>query len=168
MSAPLVDRAMKRSAVISGCGTYRYSLTREWKRDDNTSRFLGCVFVMLNPSTADAKVDDPTIRRCIAFANREGYDRLTVVNLCAYRATNPKDLPTDARVAEGPENYRHVRDAVLNAGLVVCAWGANARPDRLRPELYREGSVWCLGKTKDGHPRHPLYVRADQPLERFP
>lgn len=161
---------MKRSAVISDCGTYRYTLTREWERDDKTSRFLGCVFVMLNPSTADAEVDDPTIRRCIGFANREGYNHLTVVNLFAFRATNPKDLPADMRVAEGPENYRHVHAAVERAGLVICAWGAGMpgnQRHRLHPEMYREGPVWCLGKTKGGHPRHPLYVRADQPLERF-
>ena len=78
---------MKKGATISECGLYRYSLTRVW--DDVLPM---CIFVMLNPSTADADIDDPTIRRCINFAKREGCGSLMVVNLFAYRATSPADM----------------------------------------------------------------------------
>lgn len=152
------------------------------------------VFVMLNPSTADEKEDDPTIRRCLGFMRREGLDRLVVANLFTRRATNPHHLiHSDDPV--GPEAndaldraIQSVEDpAVLKAhfpdahpGTLVCAWGAfNGAPDwflELRrmqvarvvdtaEKLHRP--LWCLGTTKDGSPRHPLYVAADAPLVRY-
>lgn len=156
-----------KHALLSDDGLYRYALWRVW----GTRRTLR--FVMLNPSTADATVDDPTIRRCIGFARREGYDSLTVLNLYAYRATDPKALLTCSD-AVGPYNDLHLCGHLAEASMagepVVAAWGANAQPDRVRDVLaLTEHKVdWrCLGTTKDGHPRHPLYVRGDQPLVPF-
>lgn len=164
---PLDDVAEPRgSASLSDDGHYRYSLTRRWAPGPATA-----VFVMLNPSTADADRDDPTIRRCAGFARREGASGLSVVNLYAFRATSPADLWAVPDPV-GPEN-----DAVLAATLrkaadhgwpVIAAWGAHARPDRVG--RVADLSAVCgsrllaLGVTRDGSPRHPLYLRKDSPL----
>lgn len=153
------------SAVISECGAYRYRLTR----GPFDSRTL--CFVMLNPSTADAETDDPTIRRCIAFAAREGCPSITVVNAYALRATDPRELRRH-RDPVGPENHIHL-DGIAHAyDRIVVAWGARIDDQREREveAILRRGGarLLCLGKTKDGYPRHPLYVRGDQPLEDWP
>lgn len=152
------------STVISACGRYRYRL----HRGEGPRRLA---FVMLNPSTADAFTDDPTIRRCSAFALREGYRGIDVMNLFAWRAADPSEL---ARAEDpiGPDNtiwldqlagdHRH--------GWIVCAWGAAKGIDsQIRacvPLLRAHGArLVCLGTTKDGAPRHPLYVRGDTAIE---
>jgi len=160
---------MKRGAVLSVDGTYRYQLTRRWGDDE-----ASVTWVMLNPSTADAEVDDPTIRRCVGFSRAWGFDALTVVNLFAYRATDPKALSL-ADEPVGAANYRHVRAAIEDSNGVVCAWGANAR--KVRQFLYTpdvrdlaarlDRPVFCLGTTKAGDPKHPLYIRADTPLTTY-
>lgn len=146
------------SAVISACGQYRYMLTR------GTGRRL--VIIMLNPSTADAKLDDPTIRRCMAFAALFGYDGIVVLNLYAFRATKPADLWTQSDPI-GLENDAHL-EMLTSGDDVLCAWGVNARPERVAyvVKLIQAagGRLKCLGTTKHGAPRHPLYVRGDQPL----
>src|SRR5690348_16099160 len=109
---------MKRDAVISDCGRYRYSLSR-WGWDERSGR---CVFIMLNPSTADASVDDPTIRRCINFAQGWGYGMLEVVNLFAWRATFPKELAL-APDPVGPHNGEYLTRAITIGDITVCAWG---------------------------------------------
>lgn len=153
-------------AVFSGCGSYRYLLSRPPAK----SRFgvtMPLVFCMLNPSTADASNDDPTIRRCRAFAEREGRNGIVVVNLYALRSTDPQGLWAHADPV-GPKNDAWLGGAALETGRVVCAWGANARPERVRRavEIFRSAgaTLWCLGTTKGGHPRHPLYVRGDSAL----
>lgn len=157
-------------AEISACKTFRYRLQRRWGPITEGKAWLR--FVMLNPSTADASQDDPTIRRCIGFAKREGYGAVAVLNLYAYRATSPQALLT-CKDAVGPENdvwlWDSLRAAVFWHEPVVAAWGTNAQPDRVREVLSIVPNVdWrCLGTTKDGHPRHPLYVRGDQPLVSF-
>lgn len=138
-------------------GVYRYHLWREW------APTLGrCCFVMLNPSTADGSSDDATIRRCIRFATDWGYGRLDVVNLYALRATDPREL-WHADDPVGPRNYLALGGRSLEATLVVLAWGVNARASRVAAAL-RELSpirdLHVLGLTKEGAPRHPLYVRA--------
>lgn len=152
------------SAVISPCGTYRYLLSRpsEVLHPDRSD----ALFIMLNPSTADETSDDPTIRRCRGFARSWGCAGLTVANLYALRATDPAALwEHDDPV--GPENDVHLATLAREYGDVVCAWGANARHDRVTQVvsiLTSSGArLWCLGMTKAGAPRHPLYVRADQP-----
>lgn len=156
---------MIRAATISPCGRYRYSLARSWANEMIRTVPGGRVcWIMLNPSTADDKVDDPTIRKCIGFSKNWGYDSLEVVNLLAWRATHPRELRGEQDFV-GPENAKAVTDAVARASLVVCAWGA---ADIVRAQglgthaavhLHRSGvALHHLGLTKHGEPRHPLYV----------
>jgi hypothetical protein len=158
------DLFQNGSAVLSPCGKYRYRLDRKWG-DGPT-----CGFIMLNPSTADAEVDDPTIRRCIGFAKREGCGRLIVVNLYAYRSTQPAALAIVPDPHGGPEADAARHQAITEVdGPLVAAWGAwNAIASPAAAIAIRYGDrLLCLGRTKEGHPRHPLYVKGDAPLVRF-
>lgn len=156
------------TAVVSGDGRYRYRLSRTWGTE------VPMVFIMLNPSTADAEQDDPTIRRCIGFAKREGCEGIVVVNLFAYRAANPKSLwqqPFTERV--GPDNDDHIawafRHASIHGSPIVAAWGSHPQASTQAVRIAQRGvRLQCLGRTKDGDPRHPLYVRADAPFEWWP
>lgn len=153
---------MTASAWIEG--PYRYSLLRAWGEGPR------CVFVMLNPSTADAERDDPTIRRCLGFARRLGCGSLVVVNLYAWRATDPAELRR-APDPFGPHNFAAVAQAASAAKYVIAAWGVNAQPEPAqyaRRLLNEYGKVYALGFTKAGHPRHPLYVSAAAPLVEWP
>jgi hypothetical protein len=154
-------------AVFSADEAYRYLLIRRWAVGGTTATFL-----MLNPSTATATADDPTIRRCIGYARREGCNALTVVNLFALRATNPAHLlPHPDPVGE--RNDEFIVKHCLPGRLVVAAWGYQRRvgPPRalhVRRLLADSGvDLQCLGKTLTGEPRHPLFVRADAPLIRY-
>lgn len=143
--------AVHRSADISSCGRYRYSLGRRWAVGPTVA------FVMLNPSTADAYQDDATLRRITAFAKAWGYGALIVGNLYAYRATNPADLWKTADPV-GPDNNQHLIRIVKHCDRVIAAWGAHARPDRIAEVLALLGmnGLEALALTKDGQPRHPL------------
>ena len=151
------------TAFISADGSYRYALTR------HVAPLTGegtCTFVMLNPSTADASTDDPTIRRCISFAKRDGFGGMRVANLYAFRAAQPRDM------FRAIDPIGALNDHYLNfsaASTVIAAWGTHARPNRVRDvmRLLHDRTVLCLGTTKDASPRHPLYVRADQPFIPF-
>jgi hypothetical protein len=156
------------SAIISNCGQYRYQLTRS--ADTETARFFAtrgpALFIMLNPSTADASLDDPTIRRCRGFAKTWDCDGIVVANLYALRATNPTALWTHADPV-GPDNDTHLALLIRDHETIVCAWGANAKPERVAQVskmFHRQSRPMCLGVTKHGTPRHPLYIRGDQPL----
>lgn len=150
------------SAHISSCGKYRYLLSRPSTINNPTAR--QAVFCMLNPSTADANVDDPTIRRLRGYAREWDCSGIKVVNLNALRATYPRKL-WEADDPVGPENDEYLFHAAAESRDVICAWGKNARPDRVRRvlELFREAraKTWCLALSKDGTPKHPLYLRAD-------
>ncbi len=150
-------------ADISPCGKYRYLLEREWS-DFSVDQGGSAMFVMLNPSTADGDVDDPTIRRCVGFAKSWGYGWLSVVNLFAYRATDPKELFKAGDAVHGPRNQEVIERAATHAGIIVCAWGAHKSADwqaeTVRGWLHGE-TLYALGFTKSGHPRHPLYLPAD-------
>lgn len=154
---------MNRTARISSCSRYRYELTRTWGGG------LVLSFVMLNPSTADANIDDATIRRCLAFAKRDSYGGIRVVNLFAYRATEPSVM-AQAADPVGPENDAHLLDLFMtDRPAVVAAWGAggglHSRDFVVRRLAHMMGvDLLCLGTTQNGSPRHPLYVRGDQPL----
>lgn len=153
-------RPVERWASLSEDGVYRYDLGRRW--GDGGHRLL---WVMLNPSTADAHLDDPTIRRCTGFAKGWDYDEMVVVNLCAFRATDPAELGR-AGDAFGPENSRFIDLHTADAEAVVAAWGAHPWASQVADStLAGHRPLYCLGRTKAGHPRHPLYVRADQSLE---
>lgn len=154
---------MMQGAKISDCGQYRYALTRYW----GDGPMAG--FIMLNPSTADATLDDPTIRRCIGFAKREGCGSLVVVNLYALRSTNPSALRGHLHPI-GPEWRKHFDEAIAHVdGPLIAAWGADpsvaAQRFTVQQVLRKAGrAAVCLGKNKDGSPKHPLYVRGDAPL----
>lgn len=154
------------SANISDDGLYRYSLTRHVLTGDarDHATEIGketCTFVMLNPSTADAEQDDPTIRRCIGFARDWGYARLKVVNLYAYRATNPRDLWL-ADDPVGPENDHALALAFGMSDCLTAAWGAHAKPERVAAVMaIPMAPRYALGLTKNGSPHHPLYAPAN-------
>jgi hypothetical protein len=148
---------MKKGAVIDKTGLYRYSLWREWDIDKSK-----IVFIMLNPSKADASIDDPTLRRCISFAKFWDYGSLIVVNLFAFRTASPLELK---KVGDpvGKQNDRYLKKAIKSADRVVVAWGNNGKlmqRDRFVLELLSKHNIQpnCLGITKAGYPRHPLYV----------
>lgn len=153
------DLNASRSAIISPCGRYRYTLTRR------VGQAGGVVnFVMLNPSTADAEDDDATIRRCIGFARSWGYGDMVVTNLFAWRSTDPKGL-LSAIDPIGPENDYHLANEARLADLIVCAWGT---PGKLKGRaavvldmLGRIDMPHCLARTKQGQPGHPLYLAGD-------
>lgn len=153
---------MHKTAVISPCGQYRYQLERRWGSGPTV------MWIMLNPSTADAYIDDRTIKRCIAFSQREGFAGMLVGNLWAYRATDPYAL-WDVDDARGPDNAEHLKQMGLRAQRVICAWGTHGTGHQFKalgiPTI--AGGAFCLGRTKDGSPRHPLYLRADTALEPF-
>lgn len=152
---PLFGVELQKSAVLSPCGTYRYELTRRW-----SSRSL-VGWVMLNPSTADADVDDRTVRRCIGFAKGWGFGGIIIRNLFALRATDPSELDRHADPI-GPENDAYL-SRCADEEMTVVAWGARGG-DRGRAVLdLLEGQgvrPYQLAVTDDGQPRHPLYLRA--------
>lgn len=116
------------------------------------------MFIGLNPSVADEVQDDPTIRRCAAFAKAWGYGALCMSNLFAFRATDPADMIA-ADDPVGPDNDRYLTDLASNAGVVVAAWGTNGT-HRSRDLAVRAmiPNLHYLHKTKAGHPGHPLYL----------
>ena len=166
------DLESERGAVIDGTGMYRYVLWRKW--GEGRRRVAFC---MLNPSTADGTEDDPTIRRCIGFAKREGFDALDVVNLYAYRATKPREL-FYGRIGDvgmqGPQNKLWILDVFASVELVIAAWGASrdsvplhSRPPMMNIRMMARDyglPTKCFGTTKSGAPKHPLYVAGDTPL----
>lgn len=149
-----------QGATFDVARVYRYRLWRTW--DATLPR---CVFIGLNPSTADEQVLDPTLRRCVDFARRWGCGRLDMLNLFALRSTDPEGLRTVTDPV-GPENDRHLLEATREAEVVVAAWGAHEMALQRAKQVRRLlGAVpfECLGLTKSGQPRHPLYVRAETP-----
>lgn len=145
------------SAWLSPCAHYRYSLRRVWDESLPAVAFCG-----LNPSTADASLDDATIRKEVAFARRWGYGTLIKVNAYAWRATEPKELRLVEKPIGGADNETALVNAVEDAALFVCAWGTHIEPTRevellsllhgLRAQLH------VLHLTKAGLPGHPLYL----------
>lgn len=154
MTASLFDT--EPTAVLSPCRTWRYALRRRWGIGGRP-----VLFVMLNPSTADEAEDDPTIRRCLDFARRWAAPALTVANVYAYRSTDPKALKR-AEDPIGPENDQWLLQLAGEASTIVCAWGAHAPSERVADvlELLRDFPLYCLGRTRSGAPKHPLYVPA--------
>jgi len=155
------------SATFSPCGAYRYRLERHGLAGSGA-----VAWIMVNPSTADAKNDDPTIKRVISFTEREGAGWAIVGNKFAYRATDIRDLRT-AKDPRGPDNDAHLEQIMRDAPVVIAAWGPLAKlPDHLRRRwrtvadmAERLGvQLMCLGTAQDGQPRHPLMLRADTPL----
>lgn len=155
----------ERGAVFSTCRRYRYRLWRRISGDPGTVAFIG-----LNPSTADEREDDPTIRRCIGFARAWGYGRLEMLNLFAFRATKPKVMMAEPWPVSPAHAASANDDAILRIGrradLVIAAWGVPGRY-RGRALVVRRAlqdahiALHYLRLTKDGHPGHPLYLLGD-------
>ena len=127
---------------------------------------------MLNPSKADATKDDATIRSCVRLLDILGYGTLIVANLMAWRATNPKDLPLRPADAIGAGNANYIEAAVCHSDIVICAWGAHPYAARFAPAVLNiielsNKRPYCFGKTKDGAPKHPLYIKSGTPLEIY-
>lgn len=153
---------MRGSAVFSKCGRYRYALRRIWTVDLPAVMFIG-----LNPSTATAATDDPTLRRCIRFAQAWGFGSLVMTNLFAMRSTDPAAL---SRAVDpiGPRNNWWLAFHRGRADAVVAAWGAHGTLHSRGEEVIRRfRDLHCLGLTRNGQPRHPLYLPGDLELVRF-
>lgn len=150
------DLFKKSGAALSDCGTYRYRLWRIW---DETLQNV--MFMLHNPSTADASVDDPTVRRCIRFARDWGYGGIFIGNISPYRATNPDELKgKDLKVLIPDENLGHTIEMAQYCHLHVLAHGVLATKE-LNLFLLPLVRWHCLGKTQDGYPKHPLYLKSD-------
>lgn len=158
------------TARFSPCGLYRYTLTRELGGGRTV------VFCGLNPSTADANVNDHTVRKDIGFAQRWGYGRILKVNAYGYRATEPADMKRAAKAGVdivGPENNEALiaaaRLARSSGGLFVVAWGANIDPHRQHDvaALLSDVELWCFEINGDGSPKHELYIPYVRELQRW-
>lgn len=152
---------VEKAAAVSDCGRYRRLLRRVWDRD--RPRVL---YAMLNPSTADALDDDPTIRSCVRLADANGFGGMEVVNLYDLRATYPDEL-FSAAVRCTQANPHAIAAASGRCDLAVVAWGSHRSVtghdvDRLLDALGRR-LVYCLGTTKSGAPKHPLYLKTGTP-----
>ncbi|MDP3425530.1 MAG: DUF1643 domain-containing protein [Burkholderiaceae bacterium] len=154
---------MNTGAVFSPCRQYRYALFRRWADPG-----VPAVFIMLNPSTADEVVNDPTVERCERRARAMGFGALRVCNLFALRSTDPRALYDHADPV-GQSNDATIMELVQGAGIVICAWGKHGNlHDRGRivhKTLLMNGVVpHYLKLNKDGTPAHPLYI----PYETLP
>lgn len=168
-----------RKTIFSADRIHRYTLWREWAvptaslfytADPHLTYYPGqhnqfAMFIGLNPSTADETKDDPTIRKCIGFAQRWGFGALCMCNIFAFRATDPKDM-RKATDPIGDDNWRHVTKCALEAGMIVAAWGVNGayknQGECVLMWLRECGlGVKCLRVTNGGFPEHPLYVPYD-------
>lgn len=152
---------MYSHAIISDCKKYRYRLIR-----GEGDLLAVC---MLNPSKADAEINDPTITRLLGYAKREGLGGIDVMNLFAWRDTDPANLKE--RECVGPLNDDFLSVLSLQYDRILVGWGSlkknplPGRAKRVAELLTAHGaSLVCLGVNGDGSPRHPLYIRADAPL----
>lgn len=161
---------ISRGAILSDDGKYRYVLHRQWGKCGPLLALIG-----LNPSTADHVQDDPTMRREIDFARREGYGGLVKLNLFAFRATQPADMMTSDDPV-GPQNDYWLRRELFNADTCWVVWGVNGtfqrRDAAVRAIIYdswnrHEMNVECFGVTKGGQPKHPLYLSKETPLVSY-
>jgi len=153
---------VNKNATFSDCRKYRYVLSRTWDSKKKTILFIG-----LNPSTADEKIDDPTIRRCINYAQNWGYGSLLMVNLFAYRATIPTELK-NVKNPIGNDNDLHIIELFKKADLAVAAWGNEGSHLNRDKEVRKKiPNLMCLKINKSGQPAHPLYQKKDLKLIKY-
>jgi hypothetical protein len=148
-----IKGGMKKNAILSHDKKYRYQLSRLW--DEEKPKVL---FIMLNPSTADADIDDPTIRRVVNFSKSWGYGGVFVGNLYAFRSTDPKALRhTDDPL--GPDNIQHIQSLIGLTERVIYAWGN----EKKEPEWLRDlvDTPYCIDISTKGIPKHPLYLKGE-------
>ena len=148
---------IEKSAVFSDCRKYRYTLSRYW---DQTKGYAQ--FICLNPSTADETKDDPTVRRCINYSKAWGYGGFVMTNLFGFRATDPRVMMAEPNPI-GPSNTAWIESMASAAGIVIAAWGVGgaheARGTAVLTLPALKDKLHYLALTKDGHPRHPLYLK---------
>lgn len=151
---------------------YRYTLWRETgEQGESYVQFIG-----LNPSTADETVNDPTVKRCMGFAHDWGFRWMVMTNVFAYRATDPREMKAQSNpwgtCGEGDHgNLYWLQQCAAGADLVVAVWGVHGSylgGDVSVRGALKDVSLRCFGKTKDGHPKHPLYLRRDSQLIDYP
>ena len=152
-------------AYFSECRKYRYLLWRRFEGDCPIQRM--CAFIGLNPSTADEINNDPTVTRCINYSKAWGFQGFIMLNLFAFRGTDPKDMK-NAMSPVGPLNDRVISQVTAVVGRTVCAWGTHGlwcdRDRKVRDSILAK-EVYHLGRNRDGTPKHPLYLRSNlQPL----
>jgi len=149
---------MVKDAIFDKSKKYRYVLERSWGINENN--ILN--FILLNPSTADATHDDPTVRACVEFAKQWKFDGILITNLFAFRATNPAKMKS-CRNPHGFQNDEYIKSIAKKSRMVVVAWGNHgthcARDKEVLKILNTINQPFCLGNTKLGNPKHPLYVK---------
>ena len=155
-----------RAAEFSDDGRFRYSLERSWFQATSCERFI--TYVGLNPSTADAKQDDPTIRRLIGFTKSFGYEAFEIRNLYAVRGADPSKLSH----ADLQDFSNHFHLSNCKGEIIVCCWGNRRNwPDWERVvgwlQTWYGDKTYCFGENKDGSPKHPLYLKSDTKLQRW-
>ncbi len=163
---PLYHEFRSSSATFSACRTFRYTLARTWNEKAPTA-----CWVLLNPSTADERMLDPTLRRCVGFSRAWGFGSMVVVNLFAFRSPYPTKVYA-APDPIGPNYDQHIRRMAKKAQRVIVGWGVhgalNCRDQSVLAILEQcNVRAWCLGTTKASHPKHPLYVAAATELVKF-
>jgi len=157
---------MESSAIFSNCGRYRYVLSRRWADGED------CVFVGLNPSTADSAKNDATVRKCIHFARSWGFGGIALVNLYARRCRYPQALATSDDPV-GPDNDLWLKNVISGAPLAIAMWGnhgARSYGEGTRRDIHatKLRHEWhCFGQTKLGAPKHPLYLPKATKLQAF-
>ena len=157
----IVTNSPGGSAIFDISQRYRYCLTRCWA--DTHEPIHQVTFIMLNPSTANAEKDDPTIRACSQFAQHWGYNQLTVVNLFAYRTPHPSALEKTTDPI-GPNNDRYLVEATTSADKVILAWGNSGnllnRAQTVLSLLHTyKHKLYTLERNHSNQPRHPLYIK---------
>lgn len=147
---------MIKDTIFSPCREYRYTLYREWGEGNRIVAFVG-----LNPSTADEIKNDPTVTRCINYAKKWGYSGMYMMNIFAYRATDPRVMKAHSEPI-GSENDHYLSLVAREADIVVAAWGTHGKHlNRGQAVKNLIPGLHCLRITKDGHPSHPLYLPSD-------
>lgn len=150
-----------KGAVFSERGVYRYGLWRSWGDGPLV------LFVLLNPSTADSEADDPTVRKCTRFVKRwsPAWGGLCIVNLFAYRSSDPSILQALVDPVGGPETDAIISICAASAELRIAAWGARPfvqkQAELVIHRLREHGPLHCLWLTGKGAPQHPLYLPSD-------
>lgn len=160
-----IDKDWARGAEFSPCRTWRYRLWSRWDRETTL------VWLMCNPSVADEHKLDPTLRKVDGFTKRLGFGGWIVVNLFAFVSTDPKGLRRSDIDTVGPDNDAAIREACQRHSPIVCAWGRVGGVHRQRVEhvlgMIDHHDLVCLGRSKEGHPRHPLMLAYSTPMEPF-
>lgn len=162
----MIDNAyIDKGAILSKNRLYRYVLWRTWDTTSNKT----CLFIGLNPSSADESEDDPTLKRCINFAKSWGFGRCVIVNLFAYRTSRPNKL-IQIKKPIGYKNNQHIKKQCEKADQIIIAWGnkgSHMNRDKYVLKLLKQFDLWCFKLTMKGQPAHPLYQPKEMTLRYY-